>query len=57
MVTIADGRRVTPQAAVLRVLGYIVDGMTFDVGFLMIALRPDRRGLHDPIADIRVVRQ
>ncbi len=42
--------------AILRVLGYMVNGFTMNIGFLMILFTPDRRGLHDMIAKTHVIR-
>lgn len=42
--------------ALLRLLGYFVSGLTACIGFLMIAISKDKRGLHDRIAGTRVTR-
>ena len=39
-----------------RSLASTVSALTFGIGFLMIAFRRDRRGLHDLICDTVVVR-
>ncbi len=42
--------------AALRILGYFLNSFTFGIGFLLIAFNEEKRGLHDRIADTRVVR-
>jgi uncharacterized RDD family membrane protein YckC len=42
--------------AALRILGYFLNGFTFGIGFLLIALNEEKRGLHDRIADTRVIK-
>lgn len=42
--------------AALRMVGYMVSGALFGAGFIMIAFTKDKRGLHDMIANTRVVR-
>jgi adenylate cyclase len=42
--------------ALLRLVGYVVSSLFFGLGFLLIALSPDGRGLHDRIAGTRVER-
>ncbi|MBI3393724.1 MAG: RDD family protein [Nitrospirae bacterium] len=41
----------------LRFIGYIVSGMIFYIGFIMIAFTDRKRGLHDMIAGTYVVRE
>ena len=43
--------------ALMRVVGYFVNGFTFGIGFLLIAFSEDKRGLHDRLAETKVVRQ
>jgi uncharacterized RDD family membrane protein YckC len=43
--------------ALLRLIGYMINGFTFGIGFLLIVLSEDRRGLHDRIAETAVVRK
>ena len=43
--------------ALIRWLGYMVSGMVLGIGFLLIAFRPDKRGLHDLLAGTMVVRR
>ncbi|HUF94043.1 MAG TPA: RDD family protein [Candidatus Limnocylindria bacterium] len=50
----ADGRGLDGNAAFLRYLGYYVSMATFGFGYLMAALRRDKRALHDLIAGSRV---
>jgi uncharacterized RDD family membrane protein YckC/predicted component of type VI protein secretion system len=51
-----DGRLpIGPGRAALRLLGYVVSGVVFGIGFLMIAFGGG--GLHDQIAGTRVVRR
>lgn len=52
----ADGRPVTFGAALLRWMGYFVSLVPLPFGFLMAALRRDKRALHDLIAGTRVER-
>jgi uncharacterized RDD family membrane protein YckC len=51
-----DGRLpIGPGRAALRLVGYVVSGLVFGIGFLMIAFGGG--GLHDQIAGTRVVRR
>jgi uncharacterized RDD family membrane protein YckC len=43
--------------AVIRLVGYFINGFTFGIGFLLIAFSEDQRGLHDRLADTRVVKR
>jgi uncharacterized RDD family membrane protein YckC len=43
--------------AILRVLGYMVNNLTMSIGFLLIAFREDKRGLHDLIAGTMVIKE
>ena len=43
------------SAAITRSLGYIVSMFTLMIGFLMVAFRKDKRGLHDLMADTIVI--
>ena len=45
------------QRAMLRVIGYIINGFVMGIGFLLIAVSEDKRGLHDRLADTRVLRR
>lgn len=51
------GRAPTMGKAFLRLVGYIVNGFTFYIGFLMIAFTDDNRGLHDMIAKTHVIKR
>ncbi len=51
-----DGSRVSIGRAFGRYLAYILNWMTVGIGFLVIALNPQKRGLHDLIVDTRVVK-
>ena len=42
--------------ALMRVVGYFINGFTFGIGFLLIAFSEDKRGLHDRLAETKVVR-
>ncbi len=50
------GEQVQIDKATLRYVGYWVSAIVLFVGFLMIALRQDNRGLHDLIARTNVIR-
>jgi uncharacterized RDD family membrane protein YckC len=43
--------------ALIRWLGYLVSGLVFGIGFLLIAFRADKRGLHDLLAGTAVGRR
>ena len=43
------------KQAITRSFGYIISTLAFLIGFLMVAFRKDRRGLHDLLADTVVV--
>jgi uncharacterized RDD family membrane protein YckC len=45
------------KRSVLRLVGYMINGFTFSIGFLLIAFSEDKRGLHDRIAETAVVRR
>lgn len=50
-----DGSKVGPGRALARYFAGILSMLIFGVGYLMIALRSDKRGLHDLICDTVVV--
>ena len=52
----ADGEPATLGTGVLRYFGYWVNGLTFGIGFLMVAFSSEKRGLHDNIANTLVVK-
>ncbi|MGH9461424.1 MAG: RDD family protein, partial [Vicinamibacteria bacterium] len=45
------------QRAMMRLIGYMINGMVMGIGFLLIAVSEDKRGLHDRLADTRVLRR
>jgi uncharacterized RDD family membrane protein YckC len=45
------------QRAVVRLMGYLINGFLLGIGFLLIAVSEDKRGLHDRLADTCVVRR
>ncbi len=51
-----DGSKVSVGRALGRALSYYVSAFIFGIGFLMIAFRRDKRGLHDLICDTVVVK-
>ena len=55
-VVTVEGARVPAGTALLRYLAYYVSLAPFGLGFLMAALRADRRALHDLLAGTRVER-
>ena len=50
-----DGSAIGWKESVLRFLGMIVSNLAYYIGYLIVAFRPDRRGLHDLIASTRVI--
>ncbi|MFY0516585.1 RDD family protein [Lysinibacillus sp. UGB7] len=50
-----DGGRISVSKSVLRYLGMIVSGLTFYIGYIMIAFHPQKRALHDIIGGTYVV--
>ncbi len=52
-----DGSRVGYGRALGRELAKFLSAITFGIGFLMIAFRSDKRGLHDLIADTVVIKR
>lgn len=55
-VVTAEGDPIGLGKAVLRIVGYWVNGLTLYIGYLFIAFRKDKRGLHDLIAGTAVIR-
>jgi uncharacterized RDD family membrane protein YckC len=51
----ADGRPVGPKHALIRAVAFPLSFLLLGAGFLVALVRPDRRALHDLIADTRVV--
>lgn len=56
VVTVSGETPIGYGRALLRLFGYAVSSFLLGLGFLLIALSPDRRGLHDRIAGTRVTR-
>ena len=52
-----DDSKVGIGRAFARYLSYFISGLTIGIGFLMIAFRRDKRGLHDLICDTQVVKR
>jgi uncharacterized RDD family membrane protein YckC len=52
-----DGSRVGIGRALARYLAYVPSAIILGGGFLMIAWRQDKRGLHDLICDTVVIRR
>jgi uncharacterized RDD family membrane protein YckC len=52
----ANGEPAGLGTGLLRIFGYWVNGLTFGIGFLMVAFTAEKRGLHDNIAGTIVVR-
>ncbi len=52
-----DGSPIGWVESIIRYLGYILNGITLLIGFLMIAVRRDKRGLHDLVAKTMVVHE
>ena len=52
-----NGSRIGPGRALGRYLATILSALPFGIGYLMIGLRSDKRGLHDLICDTRVVKR
>lgn len=50
-----DSEQITFFQGLIRYFGYILSTILFFVGFIIIALRKDKRGLHDLISDTCVV--
>lgn len=50
-----DGGRISVRKSILRYLGMIVSGLTFYIGYIMVAFHPQKRALHDIIAKTHVV--
>lgn len=51
----ADGGRVSYSLALGRYLAFLVSWLTLGIGFVMIAVHPRKRALHDLIAGTRVI--
>jgi uncharacterized RDD family membrane protein YckC len=55
-VVTVDGDPIGIGTALLRYFGYWVNALTLYIGYLFIAFRKDKRGLHDLIASTKVIR-
>jgi len=44
------------QAFIRETIGKFISGIVLGIGYLMVALRNDKRGLHDLMADTRVIK-
>ena len=53
----SDYSRVTYGRAAIRYFGKMLSGLTMYIGYLMVAFDPQRRALHDYIADTRVIKR
>lgn len=51
-----DYKQLSKKQAFIRYLGYILSGMTFYIGFLMIAFTRKKQGLHDMVAKTYKIR-
>lgn len=51
------GGRISVGRAVGRYFGYILDGLTLGIGYLIVAFDSEKRGLHDYICGTRVIRE
>jgi uncharacterized RDD family membrane protein YckC len=56
-VVTVDGAPIGFREAALRYIGYWVNVLTLGIGYLFIAFRKDKRGLHDLIAGTSVQRE
>lgn len=52
-----DGQPLTWRTGTLRYIGYLLSGWAFFLGYLLVALDPQRRGLHDLLAKTSVVQE
>ena len=52
-----DGSKIGPARALGRYFAGMVSALLFCIGYLMIGLRHDKRGLHDLICDTAVVKK
>ena len=52
-----DGSRIGPGRALVRALATGLSAFILGLGFLMVAFRKDKRGLHDLICDTKVIRR
>ena len=52
-----DGSKVGAGRALARYFAYFLSIITFGIGFLVVALRQDKRGLHDLVCDTVVIKR
>ena len=57
LVVRTDGSRIGPGRALVRALATGLSAFILGLGFLMVAFRKDKRGLHDLICDTKVIRR
>jgi len=55
IVSYPDYQEISTGTAVIRMIGYSLSGLLFGLGYLMIAFREDKRGLHDLLAGTCVI--
>ena len=48
------GNQISAGKATLRYVGYIINGFTLHIGFLIVGFTENKRGLHDMVASTRV---
>jgi uncharacterized RDD family membrane protein YckC len=53
----SDFSRVTYGRAAIRFFGLLISDLTMYIGYIMVAFDPQRRALHDYIADTRVIKR
>lgn len=53
----SDGSKVGPLRAAARYFAYFLSVFTLGIGFVMVALRQDKRALHDLVCDTVVIRR
>jgi uncharacterized RDD family membrane protein YckC len=53
----SDFSRVTYSRAAIRFFGLLISDLTMYIGYIMVAFDPQRRALHDYIADTRVIKR
>jgi uncharacterized RDD family membrane protein YckC len=53
----SDGSRVSPLRSAARFFAYFLSLLILGIGFIMIGVRQDKRGLHDLICDTVVIRR
>ena len=52
-----DGSKLGIGRAIARFFAYSLSALTLGIGFLMIAFRQDKRGLHDLVCDTVVIKR